>query len=281
MFVDTPDGTSIYYEVNGSGPPLLLIAGTGCDHLWWSLQVEDLAQDFTVITCNSRGSGRSTIYPNVEDYSSEVMADDMAALVRHLDLGPVHVVGHSLGSCIAQQLAIRHPDLVLSAQLHATWSHADEWLKRAFIETMAYPTRLGDAHSAWKTVGMWIFSPQYLEERTPAHVAAAVSSAFVTNPHLDNHHGLLGHLHADRFHDTREQLHSISVPTLVTAGELDVSFPPRYGFDVYERIPGARWHLFTGPRAAHAFNLEMSHEFNELVRDFARQSNPAVVPHRQ
>lgn len=270
MLVETSDGTSIYYEVSGSGPPMLLIAGTGCDHLWWSLQVESLAREFTVITCNTRGAGRSTIYPDVEDYSSEVMADDLADVIRHVDLGPVHVVGHSLGSCIAQQLAIRHAELVQSAQLHATWSHADEWLKRAFIDTMAYPTKLGDAQFAWKTVGMWIFSPEYLQSPSPPSVAEAVGAAFITNPHLDNHRGLLGHLHADRVHDTRELLATITAPTLVTAGELDASFPPRYGRDVFERIPDAQWHLFTGPRAAHAFNLEMSAEFNSVVRDFAQ-----------
>jgi pimeloyl-ACP methyl ester carboxylesterase len=273
MFARTDDGTNIYYEVTGSGPPLLLISGTGCDHLWWSLQIHDLSQDFTVITCNTRGAGRSTIYRDAQDYSSELMADDMAALVRHLDLGPVHVAGHSLGSCIAQQLAIRHPEHVKSVQLHATWSHADEWLKRAFIDTMAYPTRLRDVQFAWKTVGMWVFSPYYLQHQSPKPVAQAVSAAFITNPHLDNHHGLLGHLHADRIHDTRELLPSISAPTLVTAGELDASFPPRYGRDVFDRIPNAQWHLFTGSRAAHAFNLEMSEEFNQIARDFALQNN--------
>lgn len=273
MFAETADGTKIYYELAGSGPPLLLIAGTGCDHLWWSLQMDTLTRDFTVITCDTRGAGQSTIYKNEDRYSTELMADDMAELIRHVDLGPVHVAGHSLGSCITQQIAIRHPELVQSAQLHATWSYADEWLKRSFIDTMAYPTRLRDPQFAWKTVGMWVFSPEYLETRRPETVADAVKAEFLTNPHLDNHYGLLGHLHADRIHDTRELLGSISVPVLVTAGELDVSFPPRYGRQVHDLIPGAEWHLFTGPRAAHAFNLEMSYDFNIVVRDFALKNN--------
>jgi pimeloyl-ACP methyl ester carboxylesterase len=72
-----------------------------------------------------RGAGRSTVYPDQQSYSSAAMADDVASLLEALDLGPAHVVGHSLGSCIAQQLAILHPDALATAQLHATWALRD------------------------------------------------------------------------------------------------------------------------------------------------------------
>ena len=55
---------------------------------------------------------------------------------------------------------------------------------------------------------------------------------------------------------------------LVTAGELDASFPPRYSRWVYEQLPRARWHLFTGKRAAHAFNIELAEEFNHVALGF-------------
>lgn len=196
------------------------------------------------------------------------MAKDAAALLEHLRLGPVHVMGHSLGSCIVQQLALSRPDLVRSALLHATWAYADEWLRRGFVGTMQYPTERRDPQFAWRTVGMWIFSPTYLEHRTPAEVASAVRHAFIDNPHLDAHHGLLGHLHADGEHDTRDALAAIDVPVLVTAGELDVCIPPRYGEVVRKLVPGARWHLFEGERSAHAYPLEMAGEFNDVCRSF-------------
>lgn len=268
MIHQVPGGPQIHYEVSGSGTPVVLIAGTGCDDTWWALQRDVFAQHYTVITPHMRGAGRSTVYPDPESYSSEVMADDVASLLEALDLGPAHVVGHSLGSCIAQQLAIRHPNVVASAQLHATWARADEWLRSAFIATTDFALAQGNRHAAFRTVKMWVFSPHYLATRTPARVAETVAAAFINNPHLEAGPGLRGHLHADRHHDTRAALAQIDVPVLVTAGELDASFPPRYGRWVYEQLPRARWHLFTGKRAGHAFNIELAEEFNHVALDF-------------
>lgn len=271
MFYDIPEGPQIYYEIVGKGDPLLLIAGTGCDHLWWAPQIEYFSRFFTVIACDNRGAGRSSIIENPSSYSSAVMADDLAALLEHLQLGPAHIIGHSLGSCIAQQLLIRHPQLIRSGQLHATWVRADEWLKRAFIGTSRYFTERKDPHFNWKTIGMWVFSPIYLEERGPKNVAEIISNEFIRNPYLNAYEGLLGHLYADEHHDSRELLKDVEVPTLVTAGELDVSIPPRYGWEAYTRLPSARWHLFTGPRSAHAYTIEMAEEFNHICLDFMKE----------
>lgn len=268
MYCESENGVRIFYEIEGDGPPLLLIAGTGCDHGWWALQRQAFAQHHTLILCDMRGAGRSTIPSEREAYSSEGMAFDVARVIDAAGLGPVHIAGHSLGSCIAQQVALRHPQLVRSIQLHATWAHADEWLRRGFVGTMAYATERGDQQMAWKTVGMWIFSPDYLETREPQQVADAVAAEFITNPHLDAGDGLLGHLHADGTHDTRAVIHRVAVPTLITAGELDVCIPARYGAWVRDHLPHATWNLFTGPRSAHAYPLEMAEDFNRACLQF-------------
>lgn len=268
MIYEAADGTRIFYEVKGTGDPILLIAGTGCDHRWWALQVDYLSRSHRVITCDTRGAGQSSIPEDPAAYTSAIMADDLAGLLDHVDAGPAHIVGHSLGGCIAQQMMIRHPDKVRSAQLHATWAYADEWLRRGFIGTLRYFTERQDPDFAFKTVGMWIFSPRYLEERLPKRVADAVGYALIKNPNLDAAHGLLGHLHADAEHDARAELGAIDIPCLVASGNLDAAIPPRYGREVYEALPRARWHLFDGPRAAHAYPMEMEEEFNQLCLDF-------------
>lgn len=268
MLCEADDGAQIYWQVEGHGPPLLLVAGTGCDHGWWAMQRAELSTRHTLLLCDMRGAGRSSVLRDRAAYSSERMADDAAQVIVAAGLGAVHVAGHSLGSCIAQQLALRHPQLVRSVQMHATWAYADEWLRRGFVGTMAYATAAGDRQMAWRTVGMWIFSPEYLQTRGPQEVADAVTAEFITNEHLDGGDGLLGHLQADGAHDTRGALKDISVPVLVTAGELDVCIPQRYGAVVAEQIPQARWHLFTGPRSAHAYPLEMAAQFNGICLDF-------------
>jgi pimeloyl-ACP methyl ester carboxylesterase len=264
--VDT--GTSLYYEIAGEGAPLILLHGTGCDHRFWAMQVEHYARTHTVVAVDMRGGGQSDIPVDVASYSSAVMADDVAGLIRQLRLGPAHVSGHSLGSCVAQQLALRHPQTVSSLQLHATWAYADTWLQRAFIGTTRYPLENGDHHQVFRTVMMWMLSPSYLSTRKPDHVATMVRHCFIDNPHLQANEGMLGHLEADTTHDTRDALHTISTPTLVTAGEDDYLIPARYGEEVHSLVPGSTYHLFRGQGSTHAMNWEQVETFNDVTSTF-------------
>ena len=105
-------GIDVHYEIEGAGPPLLLIMGTAADHTTWSAQVAAYREHFTVLTYDARGTGRSSQPDDPREYTMPTLADDAAALVRELGLGAVHVSGLSLGSATAQELAIRHPALV-------------------------------------------------------------------------------------------------------------------------------------------------------------------------
>ena len=62
-FADLPTGIDVYYEVEGTGEPLLLIMGTGADHSTWAGQVEAYQHNYTVIIYDNRGTGQSTIRP--------------------------------------------------------------------------------------------------------------------------------------------------------------------------------------------------------------------------
>jgi pimeloyl-ACP methyl ester carboxylesterase len=265
---ELPSGVHLYYERHGSGSPLVLIAGTGCDHVFWTLQVPAYASRHEVILLDHRGAGRSHAPKEVETYTSAALADDLDELLQFLDIDAAHIAGHSLGSCVAQELALRRPDRVLSLQLHATWGRADTWLQRAFIGTTRYPLERGDLQATFKVVTMWMLSPAYLETWQPQRVADMVTAAFINNPNLRADEGMLGHLRADEVHDSFDRLGQISVPVLVTAGEWDVLIPPRYGEEVARRIPGAEFHVFPGERSSHAYPWEMEAEFNRVTSEF-------------
>jgi len=106
------NGVELYYETHGDGPPVLLIHGLGSSTRDWEPQVAALATRFRVITFDVRGHGRSE-KPR-QRYSVKLFADDTAALIRALDVGPVHVIGISMGGMIAFQLAVDAPELVRS-----------------------------------------------------------------------------------------------------------------------------------------------------------------------
>ncbi|MFQ5766985.1 MAG: alpha/beta fold hydrolase [Acidobacteriota bacterium] len=262
------NGLHLYYRERGTGEPLLLIMGTAADHTFWSAQLPAFAAAYRVIVFDARGVGRSDTPGQNETCTMAAMADDAAGLLEALDIESAHLSGLSLGSAVAQEMALRHPGRVRSLQLHGTWARADEWFKR-MIDTLESPIKRGDDRRTFiRTALMWILSPQMLED-SPS-VVAEMEKAFLESENPPTRTGILGHCHADKHHDTRDRLALIRVHTLVTAGERDIQVPPRYGREVAAAIPRARFHLFKGPRASHLACLEMSEEWNRVGLSFLR-----------
>ena len=102
------NGTELYYEVRGAGPPILLLHGFTLDRRMWSRQVEGLAAHHRVVTYDARGFGRSAL-PDGRPYRH---CEDAAALCNHLGLHRVVAIGHSIGAHQTLELALSRPDLV-------------------------------------------------------------------------------------------------------------------------------------------------------------------------
>lgn len=267
-----PTGIDMYYEMAGAGDPLLLIMGTAADHSTWAAQVEAYQDNYTVITYDARGTGQSTHPSDPTTYSMRVLADDAAALLDHLGISRAHVSGLSLGSATAQELAINHPGMVATLQLHCTWGRSDEWFNR-MIDTNALPVQLDDFEQYIRTALLWVASPQFINER-PDDVAAFERGFILENPHPPSKEGMLGHFHADQTHDTLDRLHHIAVPTLITSGEVDWQVPTRYGLDVQARILGSTMHVFRGPASSHIAFVEMVDEWNDFTLAWLRRLGP-------
>ncbi|WP_147466093.1 alpha/beta fold hydrolase, partial [Pseudomonas syringae group genomosp. 3] len=106
------DDCSLHYEEYGQGEPVLLLHGLGSSCQDWEYQIPVLASHYRVIVMDMRGHGRSD-KPH-ERYSIKAMSNDVEALIEHLRLGPVHLVGLSMGGMIGFQLAVDQPHLLKS-----------------------------------------------------------------------------------------------------------------------------------------------------------------------
>ena len=264
--VELSTGVSLNYELHGTGEPVLLIMGTGADNTLWAPTIGAFTDAFQVITYDNRGTGQSSCPPEPESYSMAILAADAVALLDVLEIERAHISGLSLGSAVAQEIALNAPSRVASMQLHCTWGRTDAWLARLF-EGMAYPVRHDDMEAFIRQAFMWVLSPAYLAER-PDEVAAIERGYLLENPHPPTKEGLLGHLHADLTHDTLDRLAQIDTPMLISSGEMDIQVPARYGRAVSEKIAGSTMHVFEGPYSSHMAFTEMAEEFNMLSRAF-------------
>ena len=114
----TRDGVVINYRVIGTGDPLLLIHGYGDNLMMWVGTADSLARDHRVIAVDTRGFGKSG-KPAGETSYGTAMIDDLTALLDHLDIRQVHVVGYSMGAMLASRLALSHPERVRTATMAA------------------------------------------------------------------------------------------------------------------------------------------------------------------
>lgn len=112
------DEVTLHYEVDGSGPPLLLLAGMLSDSAAWGAFLPLIKDHFTVIRPDNRTTGRTVPWDAPADCS--LMAQDAVALMNHLGFDRFHVGGHSLGGLLSLEIAHMVPDQVASCAVLAS-----------------------------------------------------------------------------------------------------------------------------------------------------------------
>jgi pimeloyl-ACP methyl ester carboxylesterase len=114
----TVNSVALYYEITGTGEPMVLVHGSWGDHHNWDTVVPMLSQSFQVVTFDRRGHSQSQSQTGSGQGSFAEDADDLAAFIEQLDLAPAYVVGNSGGAAIALRLAAKRPDLCRSLVIH-------------------------------------------------------------------------------------------------------------------------------------------------------------------
>ena len=264
MTTSVTGALDLWVERRGAGPDVLLIAGLSDPAEAWQPQLDGLAGRYRVTAFDNRGVGRTP--PADGPLTVATMADDAAAVIRALDAPAVHVAGFSMGSCIAQELAIRHPELVRSLVLMSTYARPDALL-RAQLELWRWlPLVAPDDRSFLEAFFTWVYTPRAHADGT---VDQLVEEALAF-PHQQSVEAFQAQVDACLGHDTADRLARIAVPTLVLAGELDMITPPRLGRLVADAIPGARFEVLPGE--AHQPFQEVPELFNARVDAFWRGS---------
>jgi pimeloyl-ACP methyl ester carboxylesterase len=192
------------------------------------------------------------------------MAEDTAALLEALDVPKAHVVGWSLGSAVAQELALAHPQRLASAVMYATWGRCNGF-QRSILAALRLPYVVRDMDAALAAAGL-AFSPQLLDHPDLPQMLEPMLPAFPQNE--DQMQVTVEQWDADLLHDTLDRLGDITAPTLVIVGEQDLLTPPRQAKAVADAIPGARFELLTGPGSSHGVHIERPEDVVAIVTAF-------------
>jgi len=243
------NGIDLFYEVQGEGPPLLLISGLGLSSLAWAAALPQLTGQFTCITVDNRGTGRSQTPPG--PYPIDEMANDMAGLIEHLDLGPVPVVGWSLGGSVLQALLINHGNLIDRGVLLSAFPSYTR-LQHAWLDAGLAVRRHGlDAATIALNGLAWSYTPRLLSD----HGAAGAQAELVAQaPYPTSLEGFEAQAAGLRVYDSRADLPKVTRPVLVLVGAEDVLTPVAQSVEMARLIPGARLQVL--PRGGHAMVLE-------------------------
>jgi len=228
------DGVKLYYEIYGTGEPLLLVHGNGGSIADMAAQIRHFRARYRVIAMDSRDQGKSSDSPGPLTY--EKMTDDLAALLDHLKVGPVNVLGWSDGGIEALLLGIRHPAKVKKiAAMAANLNPSDKALHPdilALIKTM-----MAGVPAA--------------ERDTPrGRRELKVTGMMLKEPNVD-----------------LDMLKSIKAPTLVLAADHD-AIVDEHTVDIYHHIPNAQLVIF--PNATHMIPFDDPATFNATVEKFFR-----------
>lgn len=269
FFLDTPDGPLAYRDT-GWGAPLVLLHGGFVDHRMWDAQITHFARRFRVVAPDTRGHGLSA--------NASVpfrQTDEVAALLRHLDVGPAVLAGVSMGAGIAVDTALEHPELVRALVVSGAGTSEpefrDPWVREIQAE-WARATAAGDAAAFVAAHLLFVPGPHRTFDEVDPGVLRTVREMV--------RHTLSKHTTAQPprlvpVTDTWARAAKLDVPVLAVSGALDSYDCVAMAERLARSVADGRTATVEG--CAHYPNMERPEAFNDILQGFLDEVAGASV----
>lgn len=255
------NNTRLYYETNGSGPPVLLIAGLACDCRAWARQAGPLSRRFTAIAYDHRGIGRSADAP--ADFSLADLASDAAGLLKALGHRRAAVVGLSLGGVVAQRMALDFPQCVERLVLAATSARSSDKERRALAALRELLESGGPRAFAEGLVEL-TFSTAWRR----SHARESAKTARMLSENARRRFVILRQMELLLDYDLTRELPRVRRAALAVAGRGDVLTPPECTMELARLLGNCATRVLEG--TGHGLAAESAAEFNSIVLEFLR-----------
>lgn len=264
------DGTKIYFEIRGEGPPLVILNNFFMTASQWELFTRRIRQEFSVVSYDLRHQGKSDRMEGVTTVEDHVR--DLGAVINHLGYSSVSLLGTCVSTLFCRDYALLHPDKVSRLVLVGPIFSAFGNLHRTFIhKSLLASLDAGGPEALFDHYYPLLYTPKTIGTNRSAGYLA-LKLRFVDNNPAEQ---LFKHLHSTlKIDDRPEDLKRIQAPTLLLSGEHDF-LGGRQALEALCRfMPKARYELIEG--TGHNPYVEATAEFECKVLAFLRESGPAL-----
>ncbi|AAY81499.1 alpha/beta fold hydrolase [Sulfolobus acidocaldarius] len=259
----------IYYEIYGSGEPLIMIMGyLGNLESWGPIIINGLASQYEVIIFDNRGTGRSGTVGqdplhDALTYTIPLYASDTIGLLNYLGYSNLNVLGWSMGGFVAQQIAIDYPSYVNKLVLLCTAPNIYLYPPKVSPQSIITGFTASDPTVTVETIIPYLVPSDWLQ----AHPDVAKYVLFTLEKYPISYTSVLKQTNALATFNSVGQLQNITAPTLVIGGDSDLLLPPQNSQYLAENIPNAQLYIFS-PDAGHGLIYQYPTQFINLVTSF-------------
>lgn len=253
---------------SGTGPEtLVLLHGLLFSHRMFDSQVEVLESRFHCVRMDFRGQGDSEVTRS--GYGLDTLAEDVIALIEHLDRGPVHLLGFSMGGMVAQRVALKRPELLRSLVLMNTSAEAEAKRKRPRFALLNLAARfLGMEKVAPKILPL-LFSDHFVDDPACREERQRWLAMVTANDRIGMSRAVRGVVSRQSI---LEHIHRIRLPTKIITADQDRATSPARAQNMHTRIDDSK--LVTIEGSGHMTTAEKPAEVNRILGDFYDSLSP-------
>ena len=256
------NGLKFHVQTFGSGVPIIMIMGLGAPGDKWKHNYELLSKWFWCIVPDNRGAGLSD-KPEAESYTTEQMADDIIGIMDTLDIKKAHVMGVSMGGAIAQQVALKVPDRVLSLILTSTFASVSPAFKKAL--NLICELKEDTDPAVLKQLNLWMTYGQYTQIHHPEKIEKSIEED-ASYPYPMPVYAYKAQCGACLSHNTAGRLHELKMPVLIAAGAKDLFMNIEKTMELVHGISQAEFYL--APEGGHVHQWEYPEPYDSVVVGF-------------